>query len=137
MKTIPMSKKTQRSNNLKRLGFWTFAWTLSVALASFGGEFLWEGNQMLNVAAIGLNLFVGILMILANRRLIENLDELEKKIQLESMGLTLGLTLVVGLAYSLLDITNVIPWDAEISFLVIFMGLCYLTTTFLNSRRYR
>jgi hypothetical protein len=132
-----MSKKIQRSNSLRRLGFWTFAWTLSVALASFGEEFLWEGNQMLNLAAIGLNLFIGILMILANRRLIENLDELEKKIQLESMGLTLGLTLVVGLAYSLLDITNVIPWDAEISFLVIFMGLCYLTTTFLNSRRYR
>ena len=132
-----MNKKTTRKRSLGRLAFWTFAWTLSVALATFGGKYLWEGNQLLNVAAIGLNLLIGVLMILANRNLVENLDELEKKIQLESMGLTLGLTLVVGLAYSLLDITNVIPWDAEISFLVVFMGLCYLTTTLLNSRRYR
>ncbi len=132
-----MDKKTTRKKSLGRLAFWTFAWTLSVALASFGWKYLWDGNQMLNIAAIGLNLLIGVLMILANRSLLEDLDELEKKIQLESMGLTLGLTLVVGLAYSLLDITNVIPWDAEISFLVVFMGLCYMTTILLNTRRYR
>ena len=125
MKSLSMDKKTTRKKILGRLAFWTFAWTLSVALASFGWKYL------------GLNLLIGILMILANRSLLENLDELEKKIQLESMGLTLGLTLVVGLAYSLLDITNVIPWDAEISFLVVFMGLCYLSTILLNTRRYR
>jgi hypothetical protein len=76
-------------------------------------------------------------MVLANRQLLEGSDELEKKIQLESMALTLGLTLVVGIAYSLLDTANVIPWDAEISFLVIFMGLCYMTAIAVNQKRYR
>ena len=86
--------------------------------------------------AILLNVGIGIGMILANRRLIDGLDELERKIHLESLALTLGLTMIVGIGYSLLDITNVIPWDAEISFLVIFMGLCYITTLVINQKRY-
>jgi cytochrome c biogenesis protein CcdA len=133
MKSFTMDKKVERRKGIKRLAFWTLAWVLSVALVSFGGEFLWDGNQAMSIAAIGLNLLIGILMVLANRRFVENLDELEKKIQLESMGLTL----VVGLAYSLLDVTNIIPWDAEISFLVMFMGICYLATVGMNTRRYR
>lgn len=132
-----MDKKTQRRQHLKKLAQWTLAWVASVALATFGGEFLWGGNKWLNIGAIALNLAVGVFMVLANRRLLEGSDELEKKIQLESMALTLGLTLVVGLAYSLLDITNVIPWDAEISFLVMFMGICYLLAVLLNNKRYR
>jgi hypothetical protein len=137
MKTVLMDKKMQRRQDLKRLAQWTLAWVASVALASFGGELLWEGNKWLNIGAIALNLVIGVFMVLANRRLLEGSDELEKKIQLESMALTLGLTLVVGLAYSLMDITNVIPWDAEISFLVIFMGICYLLAVLMNTKRYR
>ena len=137
MKTVAMDKKLQRRHNLKRLALWTLSWVATVALASFGGEFLWDGNRWLSLAAIVLNLLVGVSMVLANRRVLEDCDELDKKIQLESMGITLGLTLVAGLAYSLLDITDVIPWDAEISFLVIFMGICYLLAIAVNTKRYR
>lgn len=137
MKSMSMNKKNQRKRMTGNLAIWTLSWTLSIALATFGNRFLWDGNKTLTIAAIVLSLLLGIGMILANRRFIEQSDELEKKIQLESMGLTLGLTLVVGLAYSLLDTTNVIPWDAEISFLVIFMGICYMTAIAVNNSRYR
>lgn len=137
MKIDVMNQKVLKKKNLGRLAGWTLAWTVSTALAAFGTKFLWDGNQTLSALAILLNLAIGIGMVLANRRLLEGSDELEKKIQLESMALTLGLTLVVGIAYSLLDTANVIPWDAEISFLVIFMGLCYLTATVVNQKRYR
>jgi hypothetical protein len=137
MKTMDMNKKNQRKRIMGNLAGWTLAWTLSIALATFGHKLLWDGNKALTIAAIVISLLIGVGMIMANRRFIEHSDELEKKIQLESMGLTLGLTLVVGLAYSLLDITNVIPWDAEISFLVIFMGICYMASILVNNNRYR
>ena len=136
MKPIVMNTKTTRKKNTGRLAFWTLAWTLSTALAAFGPKFLWNEASGLSAMAILLNVGIGIGMILANRRLIEGLDELERKIHLESLALTLGLTLIVGIGYSLLDTTNVIPWDAEISFLVIFMGLCYLSAVIINQRRY-
>ena len=40
------------------------------------------------------------------------MDELQKKIQLESLGLTLGLTVILGLSFSLLDQKDIIPMDA-------------------------
>ena len=70
------------------------------------------------------------------RKFFNNLDELQRKIHLESLALTLGLAIVVGLSYSLLDVTNLINYDAEISNLVIFIGLTYLVLVTINSRRY-
>ena len=75
-------------------------------------------------------------MIHANIIHLRSLDELQQKIQLESMGLTLGLVLVFGLDYSLLDTTDIISVDAAISVVVIFMGLTYLAVMLLNTQRY-
>jgi len=136
MKSLVMDTKTTRKQNTRRLAIWTLAWTASTALAAFGPKFLWDNSTGLTAMTILLNVGIGIGMILANRRLIEGLDELERKIHLESLALTLGLTLIVGIGYSLLDSTNIIPWDAEISFLVIFMGLCYLSAVIINQKRY-
>jgi cytochrome c biogenesis protein CcdA len=129
--------KELRKKRTKQLVIWTMLWTLSMALASFGPKFLWDNNTFLTLLAIGVNIALGIGMILANRRFVNDGDELEKKIQLESMGLTLGLAVVVGLSYSLLDTTNLIPVDAEISNLVIFIGITYITTTLINTKKYR
>ena len=129
--------KEQRKKRLKQLAFWTVIWTLTMALATFGPKFMWDNNTIATLIAVLVNLAIGIRMILANRNVVNNGDELEKKIQLESMGLTLGLAVVVGLFYSLLDQTNLISGDAEISNLVIFIGLTYIISTFYNNKRYR
>lgn len=135
--TKQMDRKTERNQLTRKLAYWTLAWVLSVALVVFGSEFLWDGNAGITMVSLALNVGIGLGMIGAHRSLLRSCDELERKIQLESMGLTLGLTLIFGLAYSMMDITNVIPWDAEISFLVMFMGVTYLITMLANTRRYR
>lgn len=129
--------KELKKKRLKQLAFWTMLWTLTMAVASFGPKFLWDGNTLLTILAILVNLAIGVGMILMNRKLIMEGDELEKKIQLESMGLTLGLAVVVGLSYSLLDSTNLISMDAEIGFLVIFIGLTYMTSIAVNNKKYQ
>lgn len=45
--------------------------------------------------------------------------------------------LVVGLSYSNLDVSNIIPFNAEISHLVILMGLTYLAGVAGGLRKYR
>jgi len=76
-------------------------------------------------------------MIMANKRHLNGLDEMHQKIQLEAMALSLGVGLVLGLAYSNLDVTNIIESDAEISHLVIVMGLTYLGGVIAGLKRYR
>ena len=123
--------------NTKQLAFWTFAWTLSMVLITFGPEFIWADQTSLTVIGILLNFGIGVKMILANRNLINSLDELQKKIQLESLGLTLGLTVIFGLSFSLLDQKDIIPMDAVISVLVIFIGLVYWLALLINNRKYK
>jgi len=128
-------------NNVKRqtvkLGYWTLAWLVSMAVASFGPKFLWQSSELITVLAIGINLLIGFGMIYANKNHLKSLDELQQKIYLEAMGLTLGVGLVVGLAYSNLDVANIIASDAEISHLVILMGLTYLGAVIFGTRKYR
>ena len=128
--------KEERKKHLLNLGLWTWSWVATLAIATFGPKFIWDDHLALTTLAILTNLVNGVLMILANRKLFNHYDELERKIHLESLALTLGLTVIVGLSYSLLDLTNLIPFDAEIGILVGFVGVTYMTTLLINRKRY-
>lgn len=123
--------------NTRLLAIWTAAWTLSMAMASLGPTLIWGEHKVLTITAIMLNAALGVGMILANIRHLNGLDEMQRKVQLEAMGIALGVGVVGGLSYSLLDATNVIPGDAEISYLVILIGLTYFAATVIGLNRYR
>lgn len=128
--------KEERKKRTLQLALWTWTWVATLALATFGPEFIWDNHAAFTLLAIGLNLINGVLMILANLKLFNHYDELERKIHAEAMGFTLGTAVVVGLSYSLLDITNIIQHKAEISFLVGFIGLTYMVSLLVNRKRY-
>ena len=136
MQASTTHQKTKRRQVLKQLAFWTLMWVLTEALVVFGHEHLWEGVQWATIMVLALNVLMGLGMVFTYRNLLNLLDELERKIQLESMGLTLGLTMIAGVGYSVMDITNIIPWDAEIGILIFFMGICYISCILINTRRY-
>lgn len=128
--------KKERKKDLYKLAAWTWSWVATLAIASFGPTYIWDDHTLLTVLAISVNLANGILMIIANRNFFNNLDELERKIHLESLALTLGLAVVVGLTYSLLDVTKLIGYNAEIGNLVAFIGVTYLICFTVNTGRY-
>lgn len=97
----------------------------------------WGENNLINLSVILLNIGVGIGMINANIKHLNTLDEMMKKVQLEAMGISLGAAVVGGIAYSMLDATNVIPFDAEIGFLVMLIGISYMISLAINLRRYK
>ena len=135
--TKPDKWAAANSRNTAILGYWTGAWVLTQALAVFGPLFIWQSNKMLTGAALLINLAMGVGMILANRRFLNGLDELQRKIQMNAMALCLGVGLVAGLGYSSMDVTDLIPFDAEISHLVILMGLTYLAGVLIGNRKYQ
>ncbi|WP_224484893.1 hypothetical protein [Robertkochia aurantiaca] len=136
MKEENKNFKAQTLRNTKNLSYWTMAWVATMAVASFGPEFIWDYDKVYSGIAIGLNIAVGIGMILANRKFLLGLDELQRKIHMDAMAIALGVAVVGGLSYSLLDVTNIISADAEISGLVILIGLTYLVSVVINSKRY-
>lgn len=135
VKSSDWSKRTKKST--VQLATWTALWMVTVAVPAFGPELFWGENDLINVLAILLNIGVGIGMIVANIRHIKLQDELMQKVQLEAMGISLGVAIVGGIAYSMLDTTNVIPFDAEIGGLVGLIGITYLVSVYINMRRYK
>ena len=135
-----MEKKnynTQTKKNTINLAIYTALWTVSLAIATFGPIFFWEGNKTLTFIGVVVNAIFGVLMILVNIKHLNGLDELQKKIQLEAMGIALGVGIVGGLSYSLLDTTNLITQDAEISFLIILIALTYMAGIIIGQKRYK
>ncbi len=125
------------SHSSLRLGIWTLLWLITLALATFGPLFLWPGQKAISGIAVVINLAVGIGMILAHIRNLKNQDELQQKIQIDAMALSLGAAVIGGISYSLLDITHLIGFDAEISHLVILITLTYVLAISAGKRRYR
>jgi hypothetical protein len=119
-----------------RLAVWTIAWLVTLAIASFGPKFLWDWNEWISAAAIGINVLVGIGMIVANKNHLRSLDEMQQKIYLEAMAISLGAGLVGGIAYSNLEVSNVIPFHAEIAHVVILMSLTFIASLAILNRKY-
>ena len=131
------SRTARIRRNTVRLGVWTLAWLVTMAIAVFGPVLVWESATTPTVIAIIANLATGAGMIVANKNHLKALDEMQQKIQLEAMGLALGVGLVVGLAYSTMDITNLIEFDAEISHLVFVVSFTYLAGIRRGRRKYQ
>jgi hypothetical protein len=127
-------------DNIKRqtvkLAGWTIAWLVTLAIASFGPKFLWNSTDWISATAIGINVLVGIGMIVANKNHLRSLDEMQQKIYLEAMAISLGAGLVGGIAYSNLDVTNVIPFHAEIAHVVILMAVTFMGSLAILNRKY-
>lgn len=123
------------TKNTVQLAWWTAAWLVTMALAKFGPLYIWESSKLLTGLAILINLAVGLGMIMANKRYLQGLDEMQQKIQLNAMALSLGVGLVAGLGYANLAI--LIPFKADISHVIMMMALIYLAGIFAGIRKYR
>ncbi|TLU59941.1 hypothetical protein FE810_16500 [Thalassotalea litorea] len=127
--------QTRNKKNTRNLAIWTLAWVLTMALATLGPQLIWQEDTLYSVLAILLNILIGIGMIYANARHLRGLDEMQQRVQLQSMGITLGVGMVLGFAYSNLDIANVIATDAEISHLMMLMAITYMISLFIGLKR--
>ena len=129
--------QVRNRRNVIQLAIWTFGWVATQALVVFGSKFIWDYHAITSILFILLNTVLGAGMIWMNIRYIHDLDEMQKKIATDSMALALGVGVVGGLSYSMLDITNVISFDAEISHVVVIMAITYLLSIFTLNSRYQ
>ena len=123
--------------NVMRLFYWDGAWGAATALMALGPKFLWNKAFGFTLLAVGLDVAVGVGMILANKNYLAELDELQRKVQLNSMGITLGVGLIAGVPISVMDAYHVIPFHADIGYLLILMTLTFAVSNLYGTWRYR
>jgi uncharacterized membrane protein len=134
MKKEIVSKQMKKVT--KNLALWTLFWLVSLALATFGPKFIWQENTTWSIIAVLINAAFGVGLILAHIKQLAALDELQKKVQLDAMGIALGVGIVGGLSYSVMDISNIISGDAEIGFLVMLISISYMVALAVGKKRY-
>ena len=129
-----------RASNMATFRFflWTFAWLLTLALAKFGPELLWdEGQTVVSWAAVAANLVVGIGWIVAFARYLKAIDELQRKIQQDALLVTLGVAWVGGFAYVAADSAGLVVGDINIAAFPVLMSVVYLIAFAVGYFRYR
>ncbi len=129
--------KDRNYQNTRSLRNWTMAWTLSMAIAAFAPKYLWDFNMIISMVAIIISLVFGVGMLLSNRRYLRGLDEMQQRIMFDAMGLSLGVGLVLGLTYDLLEDIKLISFQPEIAHLVIIMCLTYLGGIIAGHRKFQ
>ena len=127
----------QTKKNTKRLFFWSVVWVLATAGVSFGSKNLWDFNTWLTTIAVLIHIGLGLGMIRVFKQYLQGLDELQRKIQLDAMALSLGIGLVLGSSYEMLEDIKLIPFQPEIPHLLILMSLTYVVGTVLGNRKYQ
>ncbi len=139
-----MQAKTEtggyRASNMATFQFflWTLAWLLTLALAKFGPELLWdEGQTVVSWAAIAANLVVGIGWIVAFARYLKAIDELQRKIQQDALLVTLGVAWVGGFAYVAADSAGLVAGDINVAVFPVLMSVVYLIAFAFGYFRYR
>ena len=122
--------------NTQILFIWTVAWVGTFAILTIGSNELWDSLTLTKIGLV-INFAVGIGMIIANKNLFNYYDELQRKIHLEAMALTLGLTVVVGISYEFSFDSGIINSEPETEYLIMFIAISYIVSVLLNSRRYK
>ena len=128
---------THNNTGNRRLALWTLAWLASSALLRFGAEYIWDYQPAFSITALMTHLALGVAMIMANVKHLSKLDELQRKITMDAMGITLGIGLIAGIAYEQLEDIKLISYEPEINHLIILMAITYIISTLISHRRYK
>lgn len=115
---------------------WVFLWMASMTIADKAALHGWWSAQSMTVLAITINILIGAGMIFAFMRMLKGMDELQRKIQLDALSLSLGISLVGCAAYSLLVTWGYIV-DEEVSDIFVLMCVSYSVSVIIGAVRYR
>lgn len=120
-----------------RLFIWTAAWVGMLAIFAFGPKFVWNESPSLTFAAFAACIVVGVGWVIATKNHIQGMDEMIQKVHLDALGITLGLSVIIGLPYSLLDAYGLAPFEPRMAYLLFLMSPVYLISILMGLRRYR
>jgi len=131
------SKNFTPRENVKMLAVSTTIWLITMAIAAFGPTLLWDNQTSITLLAIALNLIAGLFVIKSNLQYWNSLDEMIQRVHLNAMGIALGLGIVGGLSFSLLETSDILQSESDLSFMVILMSLSYLISIMVGMKRLR
>ena len=119
-----------------RLVCWSIAWVGTMVLVDKAELYGWFSTPEMSMLAVVVNAAIGVGLIRIFVRYLKDLDELQRKIQLDTLALAMGVGLVTSFSYSLLVTTGHVV-QADVSDVTLIVILTYMGATILGQVRYR
>lgn len=136
--TASASTADQRAaRGLIPLAAWTAAWVASLAIARFVPGQLGEYQSIAAWIAIGVNVAVGIVWIVAHARYLRQLDDLQRKILTDALAVALGAGLVAAMAASVANNASLISFGDDAATFAIVAAVAYIGMAIVGNVRYR
>lgn len=126
--------ETDRRNQ-RLIVAWSLAWVLPFLGVSYAIENEWIGTGSPAIIATVAVTLLGLGALFAFHRFLRDTDELMRKIQLDALALTVGIGLVSGFSYSLLERAGVVA-ETGIMILIMVMVVTYIISVVVGLRRY-
>ena len=115
---------------------WIFAWATSLVVISYASKYDWYSSGLIIATGLLIHVAIGIGMILAFRHFLTEADELQRKVQLDALALSVGVTIVAFSSFSLLAKAGVLP-EMDTTGLIVVMSFAYCAGLLIGWRRYR
>ena len=116
---------------------WGVGWLATLALARFGPELWGDSRPAATWAAVVANVVVGAGWIVAFTRFLRAIDELQRKIMLDALAVTLGAGWVAGFGYIVADAAGLVA-DVDVAVLLpVFIAVVFLVAFAAGKIRYR
>ena len=119
-----------------RFVLWSLAWTGSMVLVDKAVLYGWYTESFYSVIGIVVNALLGLVVVRTFLRHLGDMDEMQRKIQLDALALSMGVGFVGSFTYSLLTTTGFVT-DPEISDIILLMAVTYMASlsfTYLRNR---
>ena len=104
---------------------------------AFGPKNLWNFNAWITIIAVVIHVGIGLVLIRALKQNLLAMDELHRKIHLDAMAWSLGIGLVLGCTYEMLEDIKLITFQPEIPHLILTMCLVYVAGVIQGIRKYQ
>ena len=122
-------------DNLALVG-WIFVWMISLTISDKAALYGWWSAEWITWLSIAVNFALGVWLIFRYMRMLRGMDDLQRKIQLDALAISFGVTLVCTISYSLLVTWGYIT-DEEVTDIFMIMCITYSLASVGSLLRYR
>jgi hypothetical protein len=122
-------------NNSMKVNIWAILWTLSLGVFTYLTGLEWF-NTATAITCFIVNLAVGIKLVLSYKHFLHHLDEMERKIQLDALALSVGVTIISFASLSILDRGDLIG-EAKTFHLIMILSISYMVGIVIGRVKYR
>ena len=122
--------------NANRVNLLALLWMVTLLLSSIGSEYAWYNTMLVISIAFIVHTSIGVVMVFSFRKFLSELDDLERKIQLDALALSVGVTIISFSSFSILSKAGIIA-ELDQSSLIALIAVTYMIGNIAGRIKYR